>query len=99
MIDEQIASITGQIAESYARQLDEHIKRFLKKNLVPFDGDIARTNDELKTKGMRLIREDRPLSLDGDQETTYMLVKIVDSTSVVIREPRITTPKESGGKK
>lgn len=92
-LDNDIASLTGQIANSYAQQLDRHIEQFLKKNLIPFDGDIAKTNDALEAKGMRLIREDEPYDSFGDRKTTYMLVKIIDSTSVTIKAPSLTYPE------
>lgn len=99
-MDENIASMTAQIAQSYAQQLDKHIEAFLKKNLIPFDGDIAKTNDALEEKGMRLIREDDPLDTWGNRKTTYMLVKIIDSTSVKIKPPTFTNmePTNSNNK-
>lgn len=92
-MDNKISELTAQIANSYAQQLDMHIEQFLKKNLIPFDGDIAKTNKELEAKGMRLIREDENLDMFGDRKSTYMLIKIIDSTSVVIRAPQITQDK------
>ena len=85
-MNEQIASLTGQIASSYAQQLDKHIEQFLKKNLIPFDGDISKTNEELEAKGMKLIRQDDGHNVWGDWETTYTLVKIIDSTAVTIKD-------------
>lgn len=84
-MDDKIADLTAQIANLYAQQLDRHIEQFLKKNLIPFDGDIAKTNKALEAKGMRLIREDDSFDSWGDRKTTYMLVKIIDSTSVTIK--------------
>lgn len=95
-MDDKIAELTGQIANSFAQQLDRHIEQFLKKNLIPFDGDIAKTNQELEAKGMRLIREDEPFDGFGDRKSTYMLVKIIDSTSVTVKAPVIATPPIKG---
>lgn len=91
-MDDKIAELTGQIANSFTQQLDRHIEQFLKKNLIPFDGDIAKTNAELEAKAMRLIQENEPFDGWGDRKTTYMLVKIIDSTSVTIKSPTITPP-------
>jgi hypothetical protein len=88
-MDNKIAELTAQIANSYAQQLDRHIEQFLKKNLIPFDGDIKKTNDKLEAKGMRLIREDDNPDSWGDRKSTYMLVKIIDSTSVTIKAPKL----------
>ena len=99
-MDTKITDLAGQIANSYAQQLDKHIEQFLKKNLIPFDGDIAKTNRELEANGMRLIREDEPFDPMGDSKTTYMLVKIIDSTSVTIKAPTLTPrPTKSIGDK
>lgn len=95
-MDDKIAKLTGQITNSFAQQLaqqlDRHIEQFLKKNLIPFDGDIAKTNQELEAKGMRLIREDEPFDGFGDRKSTYMLIKIIDSTSVTVKAPVLATP-------
>ena len=90
-MENNIASLTAQIANSYAQQLYEHIEQFLKENLIPFDGDIAKTNKALEEKGMRLIREEEPFDPMSDRKTTYMLVKIIDSTSVTVKAPTLST--------
>jgi len=92
--EHQIASISCQIANSYAQQLDLYLKEFLQKNLIPFDGNIEKTNNMLASKGMRLIAEDYPLNTFGAKKTVYMLVKILDSTSITIKPPKFTIEEQ-----
>lgn len=90
---EYFAELTGQIADSYAQKLDRHIEAFLKKNLVPFDGDMAKANQALEAKGMMLISEIDHSNVFGDRATTYMLVKIIDKMTVTIESPTISPTK------
>lgn len=86
-MDNYISQLSGQIAISFAQQVDRHLEQFLKKNLIPFDGDIAKTMEQLEAKGMMLIKSDEPLDVFGDRITKYSLVKILDSTTITLKSP------------
>jgi hypothetical protein len=81
-------SLMDEIAASVAAQTEAHISNFLNKNLIPYDGDISKTTKDLRDKGMRLISESTPFN-GSRTATTYLLVKVIDSTTVTLHSPKL----------
>lgn len=85
---DSLQSITRQMAESVAAQVDNHLKTFLRKNGIEVKEpvNIEQIYRALEDKGMTLVSESET-SVMGDRKTTYRLVKIIDQTHVTVKAP------------